>query len=314
MQPDQRVRQRLRHRLERHVRRQAEVFERAIERGAAIERDHDVVLRAADDAPRPDRLAALGHARDDADLGRERNARQPAAVEHRISDLHAAPARGGQAAEQVAAGGALGQLGQQLLQVGHAAIGMHQRRIGMKVSALGTQRLHPREHAEGAARQGRKHQRERRYIEVLGAGGGHADAHGAHPMHAGQAQLQLGEDGLGVAGKGVGEVAQAKRVLRRQLAATGRMRGGDAGVVQHVVERAGERHPPVTVGGMACSEGDRLHEAPPHRKSSSTAATCSGWSCCRLWPASAMVITRTSAKQPSRRCSSSGSSASRSFT
>ncbi|OPZ04490.1 MAG: ATP-dependent RNA helicase RhlE [Alphaproteobacteria bacterium ADurb.BinA305] len=71
MQPDQGVRQGFGDRLQRHVGRQAEILHHAVERTATVQCDDEVVPRAAHQPPRPDRLAALGDARDDADLGGE---------------------------------------------------------------------------------------------------------------------------------------------------------------------------------------------------------------------------------------------------
>jgi len=133
-------------------------------------------------------------------------------------------------------------------------------------------------------------------------------------MHAGQAALQLGDDLVGVGGEAVAQVAEAEGMFGQPVAPRVVVTSRRTQVEQQGVERACERHPPVGVGGMSGSKAGRVHGVSRSRKSSNAAATTSGWSCCRLWPQSATVTTRASAKQSMRRWSSSGSSLKRSCT
>ena len=107
LRPDQRGAQ-LGQRRARLVQRGAQVAQQAAQRRLAVERQRRVVLGRGDAARRPDRLAALRDARHQRHVLREGHARQRRPANTPSATWQRAVARRGQAAEQVAGGGALG--------------------------------------------------------------------------------------------------------------------------------------------------------------------------------------------------------------
>ena len=184
----------------------AQVAQQAAQRRLAVQRQHAVALGRGDLAHRPDRLAALGHARQQRHVLREGHARQPA-LPHAVGDVAQAVARRGQAAEQVAGGRALAHLQQQVGQVGGARVGMHQRAEGVDAR----QRPRTGEDLEALARQLGQHQHQRRLVEVLHAAGRHAHAHAADPGDARPALAQRGQQAVGLRRVVIGEVDEAQR-------------------------------------------------------------------------------------------------------
>src|SRR5258707_13449840 len=100
-----------------------------MERGLAVEADQKMARGFGYSARRSDRLAALGHARDQSDFRAESHPGQTAG-EYPIRHVYRTVARRRQAAEQITGGRATAQLVQQLLQVGRATFGMAHRGMG----------------------------------------------------------------------------------------------------------------------------------------------------------------------------------------
>ncbi len=245
-QAHQRGGQRLRQLVVRPVPVQPQILQHAIERGLAVQADHEIALRLGYIAPRSDRLAALGHARDQADFRAEGHPGQTAG-EYPIRHVYRTVARRRQPAEQIPGGRARAQLVDQLLHVGRGAFGMDQRGMGHEPGRCGRQRLQAREQSERFARQRREHQHQGRLVDVFDAAGGHAHTDRADPSHAGEAQPQLIEDRLG-----------RRRVIVAQITPAQRERGGitllrgtRGDLCLKLPLAMGQGHTPIGVGGMS---------------------------------------------------------------
>jgi hypothetical protein len=195
---------------------------------------------AGDGARGADRLAALRDARDQGHAGPKATPDRPP-CQHAVGDGAGDAARRGQAAEQVAAGGACAQLGDQLGEVGGGRVGMHQRG-GRRGPASGrmpekTSNCPAAGRTASAPAPARRSTR-RRWR--------HAHAHAAGPGHAGPALPAARPAGPRPAARRVGEVDQPQRPV-------GLGPRGAAGFELGRGQR--QRHAPVGVRGMGGDEG-----------------------------------------------------------
>ena len=110
-----------------------QVAQQAIQRGFAVECEHQVVFGFGDGARFGNRLTALRDARQHALVFSKRDARQ-AALEHAVGNVQAARAAGRQAAKQVAAARALTHLLHQFAEIYGLRIGVHLRAGGFEVT------------------------------------------------------------------------------------------------------------------------------------------------------------------------------------
>src|SRR5574337_1018847 len=197
-------------------------------------------------AVRADGLAALGDPGDEARLGPEQHPGE-ATGEDAVGDVEGPAAGGGKSAEEVACGGARGQLLKEFLEIGGAGLGVHQGGMGFEAVAGMGQGLPAGEQAEGPRRQVRDHQHQGGLVKVLDAAGRYAHPDGPDPGHAGQGLLQLGEQALGGRGVVVGEIAPAQ--------GAGPWAGGAAELAQAI----GQGGVPVWMAGVGGNKAGAGH-------------------------------------------------------
>ena len=103
---------------------QTPVGQQGGQRGLVVKRQHQVALSGGHATHRPERLATLGHARNQAHMGRERHARQ-AAAQYPIGQVCCLAAARGDPTKHIAPAGAGSHFCHQFIEVGRFRVGMH---------------------------------------------------------------------------------------------------------------------------------------------------------------------------------------------
>ena len=193
-----------------------------VQRRAAVQSQDHMVTRLGDLHRRGNGLAALHHAREGVHLVGKRHARQSAGQQtgvmgHRQlaapGQLDAAAPVGAEAPHHLATGGVRSQLQQQLFQLGHAPVAVHQHAVHLETFHLDPgNRLQAGELAEVRRAQQRQHHGQ----GPLLAGVAHVAAQNGRGRHAapvadfGQFLGDCGQDVRRMRGIGGGQIHQAQ--------------------------------------------------------------------------------------------------------